>query len=369
MEIREKVLLDGAIPDNTKKNRRWAMKKLEEYMKGKNKEWDSTRSKEDLKKDLIDFFTNYENNDSLKNLNNDSFKQVLLGIAGEYSSFKIMSSDEFDHVRKIVNGCIVERKGNSKHKPKRDILEKEEILTLIGKCKMNDSHDFLELSMFVMALVFALRVESELTYLEFSQFKIVEKQKLKGLEFYPGEDKNHKEGLKGKKNPTRYVYAIDEEWCPVKIFELLSERKDPTATRLFCKPLKKKNGNIWYSKRPIGKNKIQEMLQQMVKNKLPQFDGNFSGHSIRASTVSIMCAEGLSDFRIMSRTGHSSKAVDDYKRTIPTNLKEETEILLSSSPAKKRKVEKEKETRDPKNTVPLILNNGTINGNISIVFN
>ncbi len=77
---------------------------------------------------------------------------------------------------------------------------------------------------------------------------------------------------------------------------------------------------------------------------------------MKASAVSIMCASDLSDFRIMARSGHSSKAVEEYKRAIPKNLLEETEILFgrNESPKKKMKLESEIKIPDkPKISSPL----------------
>ena len=103
-----------------------------------------------------------------------------------------------------------------------------------------------------------------------------------------------------------------------------------------------------------------------MKKKLPDFEGNFQGHSLKATAVTIMVSEGLSDFRIMTRSGHSSKAVDAYKRALPQNLLEETEILLSRSPKKKKLIEQESsETKGIQ--APLFVNTGIIYGSISIV--
>ncbi len=270
MDEREVQLLEGAIPANTKKGHRWAMKKfvsfLEKKYKNSNEKFDIENPEEKaLEKELIDFFKGYKANEQLKELNNASFKQVLLGIAGHYGNFKIMSSPVFETLRKIVNGCIVERKHSCPPpQPKRDALEKEEILKILENSDLNDPNEFIVVAMFIFAIAFALRAGEELTYLEFSQFKIINKQDMEGLEFYPGEDKNHKEGLKGKKNPTRYVYGIEEEWCPLKIYKILLKRKNPNSTRLWCKPLNK-IGEIWFSRRPIGENMVSKLLQSKYK--------------------------------------------------------------------------------------------------------
>jgi len=87
-----------------------------------------------------------------------------------------------------------------------------------------------------------------------------------------------------------------------------------------------------------------------LKEKVPEFEGNFSAHSLKASSITIMCASDLSDFRITARSGHSSKAVEAYKRTLPKNLLEETEILFGRDSPKKRKMEATKE--DPTKVEP-----------------
>ena len=98
----------------------------------------------------------------------------------------------------------------------------------------------------------------------------------------------------------------------------------------------------WSISKKIYKKKEE---QKSERDSIPSFSrmcriSGLSGEHFRKNLTIQEC--DLSDFRIMARSGHSSKAVEEYKREIPKNLLEETEILFgrNESPKKKMKLER-----------------------------
>lgn len=105
-------ILENAIPENTKSGHRWAIKKFHDYMLSKNNKFSMDvykPSNETLRDDLLHFFEQHDKLETLKDLNNASLKQVLLGIAGFFSDHNIMSTDVFKPVWLLVDGAMKSR--------------------------------------------------------------------------------------------------------------------------------------------------------------------------------------------------------------------------------------------------------------------
>lgn len=93
---------------------------------------------------------------------------------------------------------------------------------------------------------------------------------------------------------------------------------------------------MWYYDSPIGHNLLARKLKTMFES--AGLDGeNISNHSLRATGVSRMFAQGVPEKMIMERSGHlSSAGVRSYERTTSAQkqtLSDTLSILACSSTA------------------------------------
>jgi integrase len=64
----------------------------------------------------------------------------------------------------------------------------------------------------------------------------------------------------------------------------------------------KSGDTIWFERRVIGKNTLDQRVKEMGKE--TGVEGNFSNHSLRATAVTRMFKAGLPEKQIMKRSGH-----------------------------------------------------------------
>ena len=70
---------------------------------------------------------------------------------------------------------------------------------------------------------------------------------------------------------------------------------------------------IWFTSTPVGHNKLGNVVSKMCKDADQQ--GQFSNHSLRATTVTRGLEKGISDKLIMERTGHRDiRSLQRYQR-------------------------------------------------------
>ena len=85
----------------------------------------------------------------------------------------------------------------------------------------------------------------------------------------------------------------------------------------FCfKPLQKWSSSteVWFTKQPIGHNKLQKMISTMCSK--AGISGYKTNHSLRATNATRLYHQGVDEQLIMKRTGHRSlERVRSYKRT------------------------------------------------------
>ena len=132
---------------------------------------------------------------------------------------------------------------------------------------------------------------------------------------------------------------------PVMIIEkyvslLPSNRKNNTFY-VHCK--KSFSDGVWYLDTPVGVNKLQSMVSDMVKK--AGIPGRFTNHSLRATAATRLYHANVDEQIIQEITGHRSLAVRAYKRT---SMKQKefvsqcvhalnTEVLVREDPSSKRR--------------------------------
>ena len=95
----------------------------------------------------------------------------------------------------------------------------------------------------------------------------------------------------------------------------------------YLTPLKKPNGNVWYTKTPVGHNTLGRTVSRLCKTSgIPGFKTN---HSLRVTAATRLFHSGVDEQLIMSRTGHRSvEGVRAYKR-VSDNQKEQVSTVLN----------------------------------------
>ena len=138
------------------------------------------------------------------------------------------------------------------------------------------------------------------------------------------------------------VNQIDKDICPVRLFNLLIEKRGNhiTSERLFLtvnpywkNPLSKG----WYKNMPIGKNELSKWTKDSAeKIGLDVHTNKITNHSNRASTVSTLSKSGISDQQVIKITGHSNaNSIKPYLQldtnhhaNLVTSLRDDTTVCM-----------------------------------------
>ena len=125
------------------------------------------------------------------------------------------------------------------------------------------------------------------------------------------------------------------ERCFVHLMELYLSKLPAAATEkdfFYCKPAKiLVVGKAWYHNCPLGHNALRSKLKDMFV--LAELDhANVGNHSLRATSVSRLFEDGVSEKLIMERSGHlSTSGVRSYERTTPLQKQMVSNLLTESS--------------------------------------
>ena len=104
------------------------------------------------------------------------------------------------------------------------------------------------------------------------------------------------------------------------------EMKRPEAPFILAINHKRKPADpVWYSRAPLGKNKIGEFLTKAAKNAgLPE---NVTNHSVRKTCISRLMDAEIPVNYVAQRSGHNLKSLDSYKTASDEHQRK---MLLSS---------------------------------------
>ena len=183
-------------------------------------------------------------------------------------------------------------------------------------------------------LVFYLcrRGEENLRNLTIAHFKIKSaSDNLKYIEKVIDEmDKNHRTNDENEQGGIIQERPNDPN-CPVKSFCLYVSKLNPKIEVLFQRPKRfaKENGP-WYDASPVGQNTISKFMKQISLN--ANLSRQYTNHSIRATTITMLDAAGYEARHITSLTGHRShSSLKSYCRTTVGTKIKMSEILASYS--------------------------------------
>ena len=170
----------------------------------------------------------------------------------------------------------------------------------------------------IVGVHFGLRGGDEHRRLSFANLQIkTGEYTARYLEYTESMSKTYRGGIKHRRiEPHKCrAYENNTDGCPIKIYQkyinLLPEERDESS--FYFQPLSNPKSHVWFSFQSVGHNKLEGVVKGIMS--AAGFVGNFSNHSLRASTATPLYRAGVSDQLIKEQTGHRSNAIETYKRT------------------------------------------------------
>ena len=138
--------------------------------------------------------------------------------------------------------------------------------------------------------------------------------------------KNHPGGENSKplaERETR-LYGTGADDDAFASLNLLVTKLNPTCTAFFQypKPSVTKEDTVWYENRPLGVNKLGNMMKIIsVGAELSQI---YTNHSVRASAITLLSDANIPDRHIMFVSGHSSEQSLEHYSSRPSETQLES---------------------------------------------
>ena len=146
------------------------------------------------------------------------------------------------------------------------------------------------------------------------------------IEYVEDLSKNHPGGLKGRRMKRKAVKhhanITKPQQCFVRLLRKYKEMcpTDPKNNAFYLQPLKKLTADRWFSREPLGHNKLSQTVKNMCSS--AGIHGFRTNHSLRATSATRLFNAGADEQLIMERTGHRSvDGVRSYKRTSTSSPK------------------------------------------------
>ncbi|XP_009320442.1 PREDICTED: activating transcription factor 7-interacting protein 1 isoform X5 [Pygoscelis adeliae] len=150
---------------------------------------------------------------------------------------------------------------------------------------------------------------------------------------YPGKGKNGEDPHKMGK---MYDMPGDPN-CPVFSLELYLSKLPPEPPAFYLHPLKLTSEQmqeqpVWYKREPMGVNYLGTMMPRIsVAARLSQ---RYTNHSLRTTTIQLLCEAGLGPREIMAVTGHRSEsAIRHYWGAAEVRYRAWSDIMENNAPS------------------------------------
>ena len=119
--------------------------------------------------------------------------------------------------------------------------------------------------------------------------------------------------------------------CFVRLFKLYDHYpSDRPNNAFYLTPLSKPKEQCWFSRTPLGHNKLKNVMNMCEMANIPGYKTN---HSLRATTATRLYSEGIDEQLVMECTGHQSiEGVQSYKRTSSEQQENISDILNGKKP-------------------------------------
>ena len=181
----------------------------------------------------------------------------------------------------------------------------------------------LDTLVYLIGLNFALRSGEEHRRLRHnpSQISVInEEGKTPYIVYSEDISKTNQGGLKSQKIvPKRVIHHANHQnpsCCLVQLFmkyNHLCPKGRPDGA-LYLTPLKNPTQDCWFSRIPIGHNKLADTVPRLMRE--AGIEGYFTNHSLRAAATTRLYDAQVDEASIMERTGHRSvNGVHTYKRS------------------------------------------------------
>lgn len=121
--------------------------------------------------------------------------------------------------------------------------------------------------------------------------------------------------------------------CPVKTFELYVSHLNPKLRDLWQQPklLVAWNDEVWYNNEKLGKNKIQGLMPNLVRN-AGLGNQSLTNHCIRSTCITILDQQGYEAHHIMTVSGHKrEESIKSYASKTSASTKRQISDTLADA--------------------------------------
>lgn len=146
--------------------------------------------------------------------------------------------------------------------------------------------------------------------------------------------KNHPGGLADVPSYEKMgrMYKTESQNDGYSCLKLYLSKLNPKCEALFQYPKRswRSSDNIWFENRPIGLNKLGQMMATISKE--AKLSRVYTNHSVRSTAITVWSKAGLPDRQIMAISGHRSESsLKSYHSRPSTGQLERCSDVLSSA--------------------------------------
>jgi len=366
----KELLLESAIPANTRKRNQWAFKILKTWNEWRKKYWAENGGPSIVLKDFDEMFAcdlDYLLQDfiiSARKENKEpyppaSLRSIISGIMAYFRhqfsrTWDFFKDKEFSESRKVLDAKMRELTrhgvGINKRKAAPISMNTENEMWDQGILGDDDPKKLMNTILYLLGVHFALRSREEHRSLRFgddSQLKLGSEDGVEFLKYREDCSKTRHGGIRDRFREPKEVIVYGGMTGSHKDLILLykkyiSHRPPEAKTNAFyLKPLKNPKGNIWYAEQPVGVNTISMVVKNLMKFKE---DSNFyTNHSLRRTAVCRLNQAGFDIESIKKRTGHNTnEGLMAYDVVDKTKIVAQCNALYGDSEKKDTEIMKER---------------------------
>ena len=257
------------------------------------------------------------------------------------SNTNILKDQEFAKSREVLTArkrdlVVNNAKGNRPQAARELTKGEEDLLFQTGQFGEDDPEVLQRTVWWVLSLHFGFRARDESRRLQWGDIGI-ENDPVTGKQVLVWKAERGSKTRQGDGHCRAFnpkAYATENEHCPVHLYLKFAshrpeEMKRPEAPFFLAINHKRKPADpVWYSRAPLGKNKIGEFLTKAAKNAgLP---GNVTNHSVRKTCISRLMDAEIPVNYVAQLSGHKNlKSLDSYK-TASDDHQRKMSLLISS---------------------------------------
>ena len=362
-EAEIKKLLEEKDSVNTKKATKASKAIFDEYIR--EKKLHHPESSEKLASVLKNFYAEVRKKDGSEYTKN-SLCSIRFGLNRYFRSVfnnDIIKDKGFDEANTVYEAqCVALKKrglAKTEHKPP---IADEDIKRLYESGVFNtDSPTTLQNKVFFeIMFFFCRRGRQNLRELKRDDFAI--KTNPQGLQCVVKKTdeltKNHRVN-DAQAEEGGMMVANDSPYCPVHSFEKYLNHLNPLNEFLFQRPKRccPSDGTIWYDNMVVGENTLGKKMK-LLSNEA-KLSVEYTNHSIRATTITILDRNGYEARHIMSVSGHRSESsLKSYTKTADLTKCKMAGCLSSAIDSSEHHIAESRNAINPEMSALATLNQG-----------